>query len=100
MSDDNSVLVAVGDSSDQIFTILPQCQILAITLIAIDCDVAFTRIGIDKHKLRYVSERREMAKGENERTATSWPIAALAAPAVLKLSNHHETIDLSCLARD
>ena len=50
MSDDNSVLVAVGDSSDQIFTILPQCQILAITLIAIDCDVAFTAVGSDENE--------------------------------------------------
>ena len=102
MGDDNGVFVAVGDSSDQVFTILPQCEILAVALIAIDCDVAFAGISIDKHKLEYVNERHwhEMAEGGNKHTATSWPIAALAAPAVLKLSNHHETIDLSCLARD
>ena len=69
----NGVLIAVGDSSDQVFTILPQCEILAVALIAIDCDVAFAGISIDKHKLGYVGEQHwhEIAEGGNKHTATS-----------------------------
>ena len=51
MCNDDSILIIVGHSGDEIFTILPQSQVLAITLVSVQCDIPFARVRVDKNDL-------------------------------------------------
>ena len=51
MCNDDGILIIVGHSGDEIFTILPQSQVLAITLVSVQCDIPFARVCVDKNDL-------------------------------------------------
>ena len=81
MGNDYGVLVATGDGSDKIFSVLPESQVFAVTLISIDSDVTFSRVSIHKDDLQNrlsTGLYQEIRKKIN--TATSWLRAAFAAP--------------------
>ena len=51
MGNDYGVLVATGDGSDKIFSVLPESQVFAVTFISIDSEVTFSRVSIYKDDL-------------------------------------------------
>ena len=51
MCDDDSILIIVGHSGDEIFAVMPQCKVLAITLVSVQCDIPFARVRVDKNDL-------------------------------------------------
>lgn len=52
VGNDYGVLIAIGHSSDQVFSVLPQGEVLAVTLVTVDLNVLFTGVRIDEHKLQ------------------------------------------------
>ena len=47
----DSVLIAVGDSSDKAFTVLPQGKVLAVPLVPVNNTTSFTRVCVNKYQL-------------------------------------------------
>jgi hypothetical protein len=45
----NGVLAEICDMADDFLTTLPEGKVVAVTLVAIDDDVAFTSIGIGEY---------------------------------------------------